>query len=89
MGTGEIESYVAATYAFTCSNGTKLTLFYYETQLLSQCQELQELKSINQTYLRETHRLTELLCHQRDSLFSLRFLELSRKGISHSGLGCS
>lgn len=49
MGTGEIESYVAATYAFTCSSGTKLTNLYYETQLLSQCQELQELKSINQS----------------------------------------
>lgn len=53
MGTGEIESDVAATYAFafTCSSGTKRTNLYYETLLLSQCQELQEqeLKSINQS----------------------------------------
>ena len=28
MGTGEIESYVAATYAFTCSSGTKLANLY-------------------------------------------------------------
>lgn len=43
MGTGEIESYVGS--YLLCSSGTKLTNLYYETQLLSQCQELQELKA--------------------------------------------